>query len=488
MCPISCWAISGKARNKAMHCVNGNISEHESAFEHMGGGPISPLAPFELRFSNITSLVGKSGVALDAAVGGVHLIAETKATKSHQAMLRSLASTREEGESRCELGPLDLTGERPKAGIGAVSGRRCLGQYRELGMPPNLQDWYNLGRIAGNALHSAEQDSDGQSREFAAYLFVFYGYSRAEIDRTDQILVALEEFMSSLGQCPVFLFGDFNLQPEGSAVLSWWAAGRHGTFMHDVFQDFARAEGVEAENTTQASRIGQLWVNSCAWPMIRIAQLEKERFRTQRTLVVQVSFKPLVSKGWARVKPKPLLLECVRELSDAEIQGILGYRSEEWNSAQARFQNEGLGIRERRNGVDRMFEIWAHRAEYFLYSSAGMKWYKRLQQRGGVMPVVETFMAEDRDKRSRDLDDAGGRALVSRQLAGVARKLCAVIRMQPTPKRVATWRNLVRYMHNALQGLLCNGSITSRIPFRPNHFLRCLVGKWTVTSVIEQVR
>ena len=205
--------MSRLARNKRAHLLHGN-------------------GELVVRVSNITSAAGKASLVMDLAQDGLHLLSETKHTpaiaKQLAAEARYFSSSRQSSTEFILGAPV-----KGSCGVGLCAGPKVAGRCREVlpALDSEYYPWVAQGRMALFAVtvQGAKRDRS-ESGESTLYFLQVYGNVNSP-QRCDLILGVAENWAVSLGNVPIFLTGDFNVDWESSSVLRRWT---QASIFHDA--------------------------------------------------------------------------------------------------------------------------------------------------------------------------------------------------------------------------------------------------------------
>ena len=162
----------------------------------------------------------------------------------------------------------------PPGGV-AIMAKRGLNLQR---VPPRCEDGYWLWNTT-RFCHGIIEASVGVIHVFCVYGHTNAWNNRAQRDRNEELLSRLVRYMSSLGDVPIILLGDFNTAPEHSAVLST-EIGQGNLF--DISAIFAQARGEEpaktchVHQTSEGSRVDLVLTNHVLAGTCRECDLFKE--------------------------------------------------------------------------------------------------------------------------------------------------------------------------------------------------------------------
>ena len=131
-------------------------------------------------------------------------------------------------------------------------------------------------------------------------MFVVYGDVRSR-RRSEELLRVVEAWAARLGNAPVFIGGDFNMETEESEVMRRWEVSG---VLRDVHHSLALACGRgPAATTTSGRRIDHAWANPEGLRLVRSCRVIEDQFATHHSLAMELDLDAFVQKSYVRYRP-----------------------------------------------------------------------------------------------------------------------------------------------------------------------------------------
>ena len=410
---------------------------------------------FDLAFANITSLQNKYAHVADIAGQGILAMCETNQTAGLRKQIDAEMQARRGHNS--EIGAYfhygqDRGGPRSSGVAIAVSPtfRRRVERLR----PPSeaAARLEAEGRLSAFAISCAVPKRTFTDRgEVIIYIFVVYGDAPSRA-RAEQLLRTTESWVMQLGQAPIFVTGDFNLQVPGevvgdgrnsSALLDRWHLSG---FLYDLGRLLCK--GQPEATCLSTRRIDYIFGSLEALRVIDVSHgltVLDGGFKTHSMLQITIKASAFSIPGWVRQVPASLVGgdSQVADPDPARLADIISFKQNEWNDACNALMQARLDTEDKRDALNTLLAIWSERAERLLCHKIDKPWHPRLRQRGRTGRIKQSYAAPRHTRAAASAGAGTVHDALVRRLMHLQRRLQAVAKMRHVgPQRLRTWHLL----------------------------------------------